>query len=645
MKTFKQYLELHDFNANHLYNWLERGKLSFDNIFGQDYRVVIPVVPTYLLNLKEKLEDLSDNETKIKVDLKNATVEIQGTSGQGKPFTRTQRLGAYIQKQFGEKAKVEFDRNYKSVGDNSDYFIILSRHPIDVAKMSDTGRLHSCHAQGREYFQCAMTEAQGHGPVAFLINRDSLERVKDLIPTKEEIFEDSDRDIDGIDPLARIRTRKFISKDYELAIPEIREYGDKIAGFYDSLKEFLISKQKPLFNNEIPEMNDFTRDGGSYEDNASSKLWNKFFDTDEFSGTVRYSGQDDYSSLSNQYRQEAKEYLSKYKFDPKQIKIYWDLLDDHDVEPQIMWGGKAFFYYPKNLLTKQFYEDFGLDPKSTSPQELHSYDEKNEEMKNLIDEINGVLDDSVNLEQLTINVDFNQLVLTLPFENDYGIFSGHPDDFNDFLSSIYYGSLRNEYEEVHDKILDVFMDLKYTTSPLEDKFLNTFNKPFKHLEFYPRANNILIQSETFAITPKIEAMSAQNFYLNMAAYESIKKLIEKVLDNAYDNLLRNYLGRPLPGISRELSDQDFDLAGEKIDIEVDKRKAQITATILWEWTKEELDQPFRKLYLYYIDNNFNSIYQQIISKVPMILAPHFQSQYKNVKIPIKQDQNIVKPQQ
>ena len=282
MKTFRQFLELNDYNADYLYNWLEKGKLSFDNIFGQDYRVVIPVVPTYLLNLKEKLEELSDNKNKIKVDLKNATVEIQGTSGQGKPFTRTQRLGAYIQKQFGEKAKVEFDRNYKSVGENAEYFIILSRHPIDVAKMSDTEGLHSCHAQGREYFQCAMTEAQGHGPVAFLVNRDSLERVKDLIPTKEEIFEDNERGIDGIDPLARIRTRKFISNDYELAIPEVREYGEKIAGFYDSLKDFLLNKQKPLFKDEIPEMDDFTRDGGSYEDNPSSKLWNKFFDTDEF---------------------------------------------------------------------------------------------------------------------------------------------------------------------------------------------------------------------------------------------------------------------------------------------------------------------------------------------------------------------------
>ena len=336
--------------------------------------------------------------------------------------------------------------------------------------------------------------------------------------------------------------------------------------------------------------------------------------------------------------------MSNYKFNPKQIKIYWDLLDDGDVEPRIMWGGNAFFYYPKNLLTKQFYEDFNLDPKSTSPQELRSYDEKNEKMSNLIDEINGVLDDSVNLDHLNINVNFNQLVLTLPFENDRESFSGHPDEFDEFLSSIYYGSLRNEYEEVHDKILDVLMDLKYTTSPLEANFLNTFNKPFKHLEFYPRSNNVLIQTDTFPITPKIEAISSKNFYLNDYMHRSLRNLIERVLGNVYDNLIRNYSAGQLPGIKRNLSSDDFDLADEKIDLDIDKREGQITAAIFWEWTQEEFNQPFRKLYLYYIDNNFNYIYQQIVAKAPMILAPSFQKTYPNVKIPIKQGENA-KPQQ
>ena len=52
--------------------------------------------------------------------------------------------------------------------------VVLSRHPMDVLRMSDIDEIESCHSEGREYFECAVHEAQGHGPIAYLVDSDQL---------------------------------------------------------------------------------------------------------------------------------------------------------------------------------------------------------------------------------------------------------------------------------------------------------------------------------------------------------------------------------------------------------------------------------------------------------------------------------------
>jgi hypothetical protein len=59
--------------------------------------------------------------------------------------------------------------------DPSKYSIVISRHPIDVLRMSDIGSIRSCHSEGSEYFHCAVAEAKGHGPIAYLVNSSDLE--------------------------------------------------------------------------------------------------------------------------------------------------------------------------------------------------------------------------------------------------------------------------------------------------------------------------------------------------------------------------------------------------------------------------------------------------------------------------------------
>ena len=66
------------------------------------------------------------------------------------------------------------DNNWKEIeglfsGDEVDYTVIISRHPVDVLRMSDIGSIRSCHSEGHSHFQCAVAEAKGHGPIAYLV--------------------------------------------------------------------------------------------------------------------------------------------------------------------------------------------------------------------------------------------------------------------------------------------------------------------------------------------------------------------------------------------------------------------------------------------------------------------------------------------
>ena len=81
------------------------------------------------------------------------------------------------------------DNNHKKIsqsliqGKSENMHVILSRHPIDVLRMSDISNIHSCHSEGSEYFQCAVAEAKGHGPIAYAVTETQLNKL--LTPSEE----------------------------------------------------------------------------------------------------------------------------------------------------------------------------------------------------------------------------------------------------------------------------------------------------------------------------------------------------------------------------------------------------------------------------------------------------------------------------
>ena len=199
------------------------------------------------------------------------------------------------------------------------YSIIVTRHPIDVLRMSDFEDITSCHSPSSQegvyqsYYKCAVAEAQGHGAVAYVVSTDDLlkatgakniEEAESVIQSGE-IFEDETRGGDiglGITPESRIRLRKFAyyqdnvlspvggslkpknwNDGSELAVPEIRVYGRNIPGLLSRITSWASAIQDIESIRDFPKTESGKLDGenfylfgGTYFDTAPNRLLSKF---------------------------------------------------------------------------------------------------------------------------------------------------------------------------------------------------------------------------------------------------------------------------------------------------------------------------------------------------------------------------------
>jgi len=169
------------------------------------------------------------------------------------------------------------------------YSMIISRHPIDVYRMSDHAGITSCHSLDSSHSQCATQEAEDFGMIAYVVETKDLPRI-DL--DDDEVFYDADRHGPGsnlIEPLARRRLRRYFNKkdNYDLAIPDTKEYGyADIPGFLNVLVDWSRGIQKELVYGKDgklnkPEISDFIRMGGSYPDAPDMELFNRMFQPKE----------------------------------------------------------------------------------------------------------------------------------------------------------------------------------------------------------------------------------------------------------------------------------------------------------------------------------------------------------------------------
>ena len=169
------------------------------------------------------------------------------------------------------------------------YSMIISRHPVDVYRMSDHAGISSCHSLDASHGHCAIQEAEDFGMIAYVVKTKDLPRI-DL--DDDEVFYDEQRHGPGsdlIEPIARRRLRRYFNKkdNYDLAVPDTKEYGySDIPGFLNLLVNWSRGVQKDLVYGEDnklnkPEITDFIRMGGSYPDAPDRDLFNRMFQPKE----------------------------------------------------------------------------------------------------------------------------------------------------------------------------------------------------------------------------------------------------------------------------------------------------------------------------------------------------------------------------
>ena len=184
--------------------------------------------------------------------------------------------------------------------DSDKFSIIITRHPIDVLRMSDFDEITSCHSPAsranayQSYYKCAVAEAQGHGAVAYVVNTEDLLSATNTSNIdsaeqeiqEDEIFLDDKRPFSGdIEPISRTRIRhvRYFDSDepkrfddgQDVGMPEKRVYGADIPGLADQVTDWARLNQEEVIENMPKEDGKINLDrfmifGGSYEDTADA---------------------------------------------------------------------------------------------------------------------------------------------------------------------------------------------------------------------------------------------------------------------------------------------------------------------------------------------------------------------------------------
>ena len=342
-------------------------------LFGDNERVIIPMVSEENEQVKEFYEMIVEPLAAkgIKVDLKNgvATKEIETQRGKQERKTKLgktigRELSAATQK-WWNKFQADFLGNPEIL--EAQDAIVITQHPVDVARMSDFSEadISSCHSEGSDYFTCALADAKRAGAVAYLIDGEDVPYAQEHI-NDTELFADSRRDVDGITPRARVRLRRFDSREIAeeggplaLLAPETRVYGKKVPGFLSTVASWARSVQQgnPVFKDKI-NLDKFIMRGGSYTDTPTYKMFNALLGQDVYNeDDFRPAKMGEESDVDYEDPARVQEIIDAAAEAMAEAK--YDYLDDENVEfeydvqwdewsevPEINYSIKVMFDYP-----------------------------------------------------------------------------------------------------------------------------------------------------------------------------------------------------------------------------------------------------------------------------------------------------------
>lgn len=342
---FSNYIKLREVSEEDLEKINPNRDLYFNNIFGKKLRIVMPLEQDQKINnLISKLEELGyEVDYEDLVNKKTAYKRIKTQQGEK---LRPEKVGKILQTSNSRELLDWWQKNSENLKNNEmGSSIIISRSPIDILRMSDHDGISSCHSPDGSFYKCARQEARTGGAIAYVVKNSDLKGVN---IQEKEIFKDSDRDVDGIVPLERLRLRRLTDGSLDLLLPELRTYGIKNVGFLDTIKKWAKTNQENVLSNIDPVdgYKSFKLKGGSYQDTDAGRVWSGFFDVN-VTGSKRSQDEDeeDEDESGNLYDR-AESTLRDHRRSWSHIDVSLD-----ESEGYLVFDGYGSFSIPKKLFT------------------------------------------------------------------------------------------------------------------------------------------------------------------------------------------------------------------------------------------------------------------------------------------------------
>ena len=453
MKSFRQYInevKEADIEAHELQRKIDdagEGDFSsyaFNNIFGNKLRIVIPMDDKGGIPLSDnQVRAALEREGFGDIDFEKGTLTKSTETRQG-PKTQKLALGRVLKRLSKNDPawqhilhwwEMKADKT-KEMGDATGVSIIISRSPIDIIRMSDHKEWRSCHAPPGKpghissYWPCAGQEARTGGAIAYVVRNSDLQTLDDL--QAPEIFKDNDRDVEGVEPLERLRLRRFTTiengKTLDILVPEDSVYGIRHVGFAEKVMGWARKVQASRLNfDKPPDWKHVQLRGGTYQDTDADTLWNAFFPKAQVHGSktsIDNKEQDEFGGpTADSMYERAEEQVNAREF--KHTHVTFDVGEDD--QPYLYYDGFTTFSYPQ--------DDFTKIPQEDDLRITWSY-RREKGSPTLGDMIKDKLDISFGDNEVHVHADGQQVHFSVPLNTEdegYGNYNDRLESFLDWI--------------------------------------------------------------------------------------------------------------------------------------------------------------------------------------------------------------------
>tara|TARA_R110000824_G_scaffold8737_5_gene39717 strand:- start:20707 stop:23382 length:2676 start_codon:yes stop_codon:yes gene_type:complete len=524
-----------------------------------------------------------------------------------------------------------------SAGENS---IIYSRHPIDVLRMSDFDRIESCHSPasrggGASYYKCAVAEAHAHGFIAYVVRNSDLNRMKtsylegenvthqELLDAvegaEEELFRDSDRLTGDIEPLSRLRIKKYTNPplDVALAVPEDRVYGTKFPNFQKSVTIWAKEKQPEAIkriegskDSDNPyesafdkdgtalDLGNWERHGGTYQDTSDSALFYNLLGYKTVGQAhVDTSTEDNLPSVGviEQWQDQVDGYKDNYNRRMSHIQITRaNVEDDGAGEAYIEVAAELMLVFDETTFKESAFQDVTRKAIEYLPQELIDYGYQWLSDYVTYTTINDSSQDWASIINRIQDEEKNQVVVKIPIDIEHinpegGGYAYSPDNFQEIAEKI------DEADDAGDGIQELAVSYLKRNGIVDGGKLHELANVLENESWYEWSYEV---DDEYNPT-HIELTT--NTYVN---YNDLIKQIPVKLDTSLKTPTRDftatYDGTPIAHVETFIREDDnvrvYRVHSEEFGGETGMEVANKTAVleyIQWEIAKLILKPPFK----------------------------------------------------